>query len=394
MVMQAVIATKRLEELSSKSLQQRKVWSELPTSPYLVTTAEDILLQQTRRYNQYSVVRVADDEFEVNVLKDQDEYQEEDQLLSNEASDDDDDDDHAQQQDTSSKWCPPIPRFMRTRTVKWDDEGRFYECSCCHFERTGIPCIHIYAVVKMLDPDWKGFTHHDVSVRWWSAYISHGFRGSASHNDDEDEEAHHSSRRLSTRLGNLADCDAKGPSVRSLPAPMFVDVGFPITGSRGTNVPAFCRVKNYPMDALHEIFGKAGRNLGSTETNLDMGLTQTTFDPDNSDDDDDSNDGVCNLFKDSLKQIAASDATLVLEDQMRAVEGHFKRIASLFPIVDTQGRDSAVTAISSIVSQLEDLVHEKENGKRNSSGGGTQGVVLERHNAKRRMYNTHNDYYR
>ena len=248
--------------------------------------------------------------------------------------------------------------------------------------------------MKMLDPDWKGFTHHDVSVRWWSAYISHGFRGSASHNDDEDEEAHHSSRRLSTRLGNLADCDAKGPSVRSLPAPMFVDVGFPITGSRGTNVPAFCRVKNYPMDALHEIFGKAGRNLGSTETNLDMGLTQTTFDPDNSDDDDDSNDGVCNLFKDSLKQIAASDATLVLEDQMRAVEGHFKRIASLFPIVDTQGRDSAVTAISSIVSQLEDLVHEKENGKRNSSGGGTQGVVLERHNAKRRMYNTHNDYYR
>jgi hypothetical protein len=184
---------------------------------------------------------------------------------------------------------------------------------------------------------------------------------------------------------------------------MLVDVGFPITRCRSMTIPAFRRVKNYSQDALQKIFGKG--NAGSTEMNLDMGLTQTTFDPDTCDDNDDDDDddgrldgrgGVCNLFEESLKKISTSDATLVLEDQMRAVEGDFRRIASLLRIVDKPGRDSAVAAISSVVSQLEALVYEKDNRKRTSSsgGGGTQGVVMDSHNTKRRMYNTHHDYYR
>ena len=160
-------------------------------------------------------------------------------------------------------------------------------------------------------------------------------------------------------------------------------------------------MKNYSKDSLQQIFGKG--NVGSTEMNLDMGLTQTTFDPDTCHDDDDDDGGmsldgpggVRNLFEESLKQISTSDATVVLEDQMRAVEGDFRRIVSMLRIVDKPARDSAVAAISSVVSQLEGFVYHKELGKRSSSGGGgTQGVVMESHNAKRRMYNTHNDYYR
>ena len=106
--------------------------------------------------------------------------------------------------------------------------------------------------------------------------------------------------------------------------------------------------------------------------------------------------------RETLGHLAASCCTtgvgqsyLLAKVQMRSVEGDFRRIASLLRIVDTPGRYSAVTAISSIVSQLEDLVYKKqESQKRSSSGRGTQGVVMESHTAKRRMYNTHNDYYR
>ncbi len=366
-----------------------------------MVTAEDILLQQTSRYKQYSVVRVADDEFEVkdeNMLatagEEEDEEEDDNEILLSDHGEDNEEDGGEDDEDgivlqtmqqAEDQHHPPIPRFIRTRTVRWDREGSFYECSCCHFERTGIPCVHIYAVVKRLDPDWKGFTHHDVSVRWWSAYISHGFLDSQDSGEDGKEES------LSTRLCNLADFDAKGPSIRTLPAPMLVDVGFP-TASRSTDVPAFCRVKNYAKDHLHEIFGKG--DVRSTEMNLDIGLTQTTFDPDDHDDDDDDDGGggVCNLFEESLKQISTINETL--EDHMRSVEANFRRIASLLRIVDTPGRYAAVTAVSSIVSQLEDLVYKKENRKRSSSGRGTQGVVMESHTAKRRMYNTHNDYYR
>ena len=66
MAIQAAISTKRLEEMSSREFQQQKLWSVLPTAPFLVTTAEDILRQQVGRYKQYSVVRVAKDEFEVS----------------------------------------------------------------------------------------------------------------------------------------------------------------------------------------------------------------------------------------------------------------------------------------------------------------------------------------
>ena len=226
MVVQGVISTKRLEEMSSKEFQQKKLWSVLPTAPFLVSTAEDILRQQVGRYKKYSALRVAKDEFEVcdKRLDHVDEEQEDDDPLASwtvPTCSDEEEEDHVEEDasmeqmdekeadDNSDKqgaWYPPIPRFTRTRTVTWN-EGGFYQCSCCHFERTGIPCVHIYAVVKMLHPDWKGFGHHDVAVRWWSAYVCHAFPCQAEENS------------LTTRLSDLADCDIKGPAIRLLPPP-------------------------------------------------------------------------------------------------------------------------------------------------------------------------------
>ena len=413
MVMQGVIATKRLEEMSSKSLNQRKVWSVLPTSPYLVTTAEDILRQQVGRYKQYSVIRVAQDQFKVHDDLEnhqtgrhhpQQEEEEDDPLtlwnLPNPSSDDDHDEEEEQheentgmvgtvqddQLDQQEGWCPPIPRFTRTRIVTWT-EG-IYRCSCCHFERTGIPCVHLYAVAKMLHPQWEGFTHHDVAVRWWSSYICHAF---PCHGDES---------LTASCLRDLARCDIDGPSIRTIPPPPPLLDSDATGGSQHDVLPAYCRVKNYSKEALHQIFGESRKHGSSrVDTQLDdIGLTQTTFDPDIDDsasswNDDYSNngDGVCNLFEESLKQIAKSDDKLLLEDDIRGLEGDFRTIASLLPMVGKSDRDSAHAGIASIISQLRGAASQK---KRNSStAGATQGIVVETH-PKRRMYNTHKDYYR
>jgi MULE transposase domain/SWIM zinc finger len=414
MRIQGVITTKRLEETSSKSFEQSKLWSVLPTSPYLVKVAEDILRQQVPLSKRYSVVRVARDEFEVcdkesradefDVFgKESNDEEEEDplhswsivgeeclQLSSEEANNEEEIHCHVDEQ---GSWRPPIPRFRRTRTVTWDQEG-FYRCSCCHFDRTGIPCVHIHAVVKMLHPHWKGFTHHDVSVRWWSTYICHGF---PCHDGEENS--------LTTRLSDLADCDVKGPVIRQVPPPTLdQSSGY---ASRHCLVPAYCCVKNYSKQDLYQIFGNM--NAGPKEVELEMGLTQTTFDPETANhdeddsghgtnhDDDDSvhgTTGVCNLFEESLKQISKTDSTQVFEDAMRDVRGDFRAIDSLLHLVDKPERETACAAISSIVLQLRAAVAQKNNKKRKSSTAeGTQGIIQESHHTKGRTYNTHQPFY-
>lgn len=42
------------------------------------------------------------------------------------------------------------------------------QCSCCAFERTSIPCVHIASINHFLYPDWNYFNHHNVALRWWS----------------------------------------------------------------------------------------------------------------------------------------------------------------------------------------------------------------------------------
>ena len=58
-------------------------------------------------------------------------------------------------------------------------------CSCNHFERTGLPCVHQACVATYChqfasnSPSvFKGFTHHDISVRWWSSYMYFAYKSS------------------------------------------------------------------------------------------------------------------------------------------------------------------------------------------------------------------------
>ncbi|KAG7351360.1 SWIM zinc finger domain protein [Nitzschia inconspicua] len=44
------------------------------------------------------------------------------------------------------------------------------KCSCCEYERNGIPCRHICHVALKFGSDFESFTHHSVDIRFWTVY--------------------------------------------------------------------------------------------------------------------------------------------------------------------------------------------------------------------------------
>ncbi len=67
-----------------------------------------------------------------------------------------------------------IPFFSRIRTVTIDTDGTMV-CTCCLFERQGLPCTHQACVADLchetIGSCFAGFTHHDIHVRWRSNYM-------------------------------------------------------------------------------------------------------------------------------------------------------------------------------------------------------------------------------
>ncbi|KAG7341732.1 SWIM zinc finger domain protein [Nitzschia inconspicua] len=62
-----------------------------------------------------------------------------------------------------------LPVFARARTVSIDENNRM-KCSCCEYERNGIPCKHICHVASKFGTNFESFTHHLVNIRFWTAY--------------------------------------------------------------------------------------------------------------------------------------------------------------------------------------------------------------------------------
>jgi len=141
----------------------------------------------------------------------------------------------------------PALLFCRVQVVTIVDG--YFMCSCCAFERAGIPCQHIAAIMMMIDPNWAGFTHHDVAVRWWTSYIMFGYR----YNNE-------STRELSRLLHRQRVNDIKGPSALGLPledVPIVpsVTVTEPLmlpNESNASQSAIFC-CKNYPQEYLSSL---------------------------------------------------------------------------------------------------------------------------------------------
>ena len=410
-----------------------------------MTTAESILSQQVLRYKQYTAVRLGQQVCEVDFVRNTaaagPHSEEEDlELLLFPSSEEDD---HAPDQvvmdneqaaatgshtsplgdggptSSTDRSFPPIPRFTRTRTVSWDKKevespSFTFRCSCCQFQRIGIPCVHIYSVAKKLDPEWKGFTHHHVAVRWWTSYICYGFR----------EE--NTTSPITCALNALAKCDIEGPSIhlRTLLPESNIPPGISDSRLNSAPVPAFCRVNNYPQEELYQIFGggsnKNNKKKKNEEDLSDIGFTQTSFDPDktsegsdyssagNPDDNDsdkshqecntsssednyDGHDhagdgGGCkkNLFQE--ESIGQADE----EDKDKEFDGAMRAVTSLYRMAGKSDRDLAFATIAGLRSQLQGAV-----AKKRKKGTGTQGIVIESHpKQSRRAYNTHHQYYR
>ena len=70
MVIQAFLTVKKLEEETSRTLQQTKQWSVLPTAAHLVQVAESILQKQVDRFWRYVVRRIGYASFEVSFVPD------------------------------------------------------------------------------------------------------------------------------------------------------------------------------------------------------------------------------------------------------------------------------------------------------------------------------------
>ena len=89
--------------------------------------------------------------------------------------------------------------FKRVRKVTLDNQNRM-KCFCGHFEQTGIPCFHIFSVIKFIYKGWSGFSYHNVSIRWWTSYLLRTF---------DDKSA------LSQLFVTAIDNDVKGPLLRN-----------------------------------------------------------------------------------------------------------------------------------------------------------------------------------
>ena len=68
-------------------------------------------------------------------------------------------------------WGTPVPKFVRTRTVS--RVGTYLICSCGFFERFGLPCRHLFAVIQ------RGPRPSDCATRWRRDYLAYGLTGKA-----------------------------------------------------------------------------------------------------------------------------------------------------------------------------------------------------------------------
>jgi MULE transposase domain/SWIM zinc finger len=129
----------------------RKLWSTLPTADQLTDFGEGLLLEQWKAgQKHYKINGPCENKW---------------LLLF----------DHRQGQPNNVPERLPnvIPKFWRVRVVERCERSKTLTCSCCYFERVGIPCRHILKVMcTVLGEGFSGVTENDVRVFWRKRYYS------------------------------------------------------------------------------------------------------------------------------------------------------------------------------------------------------------------------------
>ena len=160
LVMQGITKDSKIYDKASIQCFKNNNYSVLPTAGKVTPIAKGILQDIADSYHHYIPKYVGSKQFEVVLKKSC--YNKQDSTISdNTISEESLVDEDGQ---ISITTCPK-PSFWRVRKVFISEEHIIY-CSCMSFERTGLPCVHMFCVYKLLDPNWNGFTYEDVSVRW------------------------------------------------------------------------------------------------------------------------------------------------------------------------------------------------------------------------------------
>ena len=103
----------------------------------------------------------------------------------------------------------PLPRVSRIRLVSIDSDG-IMSCSCCAFQNQGLFCEHQCATAKLVyelqDLKFGGFTHHDVALRYKTAYMHLAYR-------------HSTPMNIRKMFDGLVQSDIQGPKLQiSIPS--------------------------------------------------------------------------------------------------------------------------------------------------------------------------------
>jgi hypothetical protein len=182
MTFQSNVKIMQLSEESTRHILRDNLSSIHPSRNHLTSIAVSILDNEFGRIHCYDVNHVARNTWQV-FLKSNQESNSADDLVydsDNESTLQDslpEDLTALEEQQThpSQEESSPIPVFRRIRKVTVS-AGRVMSCSCGQFERTGLSCVHIMAVVSHHNSGWCGFMHHDVSIRWWKDYLHYGYK--------------------------------------------------------------------------------------------------------------------------------------------------------------------------------------------------------------------------
>ena len=235
--------------------KNNKTWSSWPTAPYLTSHGEGLVVAEYERSSTKSPRRVGDLRFEVDFIGPPRDMW---------------DPSFKDTTTTASGTCKsatshekvtniaesgkdfadvPIPLFTRTRTVTIDDSGVMF-CDCCKYESRGYFCADHISVAKLVYKahglEFPGFTHHDVAMRYWLAFMHFAYK-------------QETSPAIQALLHQLCQRESLGPKL-ALPVPDSIDIESP----------------SPPQSALDRL-----KNYDKTKINLDSldGMRCFTHDP-------------------------------------------------------------------------------------------------------------------
>ncbi|KAI2512498.1 hypothetical protein MHU86_1951 [Fragilaria crotonensis] len=245
---------------SAALLMGHKLWSKSKTADYVTNCAENEIKNQTSQIDNYCSMRLNSSNWSVRrrqpLLHSAEVVQGTALVDAN----------HMQSQPRV------IPQFDRIRKVKL--VGQCLHCSCHFFERIGLPCRHqIHVLHYHMMPLWSGLSHHDVSVRWWTAYLFFYRSVNADH------------VKICSTLKALDQNDCKGPLVPKnfashLPPSYPIicqheqNAMLPVDASFFDAKPIQDSCKNYTVDEIALAIGK--RLHGWDNACIPPNMTQET----------------------------------------------------------------------------------------------------------------------